>query len=103
MTWIVLRSVLFGLFAAGALGTALLRWRRSSRPQRIAGMLISVGLFAWFVASLTRSGEALMVIEIGGGVLVLIGSILDYVTRPDTGSDQPAHMISGAGSRAQKR
>ena len=84
MTWIVLRSVLFGLFAAGALGTALLRWRQSSQPQRIAGIVISIGLFAWFVASLIGSEGLLRhVVEIGGGVLVFAGVVLDVITRPD--------------------
>ena len=84
MTWIVLRSVLFGLFAAGALGTALLRWRRSSQPQRIAGTVISLGLFAWFVASLTSSEGLLRdVVEIGGGVLMFAGVVLDVTNRPD--------------------
>ena len=84
MTWMVLQSVLFGLCAAGALGNALLRRRRSSHPQRIAGIVISMGLFAWFAASLIRSEGLLRdAVEIGGGVLVFAGVVLDVTTRPD--------------------
>ena len=84
MTWMVLQSFLFGLCAAGALGTALLRWRQSPQPQRIAGIVISIGLFAWFVASLTRSEGLLRdAMEIGGFVLVFAGVVLDVTTRPD--------------------